>query len=95
MIQYIQTVLKLPNTPLLMSNLARFQEFIYHISPSSVTFNDGGVPLEMYDEETIIRILEEVNPEMAELIRDYGLSKTLGVLDKLELLEGLTAAQMN
>jgi hypothetical protein len=67
-------------------SLTRFQEFIDHVSPSSVTFNDGSVPLEMYDEETIINILEELNPEMAGLVRDYGLSKTLGVLDKLELL---------
>lgn len=77
-----------------MFDLPRFQEFICHVSPSSVTFNDGGVPLEMYDEETTIKILEELNPEMAELVKDYGLDKTLEALDRLELFEVVSAAQI-
>lgn len=76
-------------------SLTRFHAVTGRISPSSVSFSDKDTPLEMYDEETIIKILEELNPEMAELIRDYGLIKTLRVLDKLELLEGSNVAQVS
>lgn len=48
----------------------------------------------MYDEETTIKILEELNPEMAELVKDYGLDKTLEALDRLELFEVVSAAQI-
>jgi hypothetical protein len=75
--------------------LTRFHSVTNNISPSSVVFRIGEPPLELYDEAKIIDILEELNPEMANLIKEFGLERSLNVLERLELFQNMGTKQVN